>query len=89
MIVGIGYTFVIEGFIANLPGQNPTLTVQYHLKSYLAGLAPEYAERMRDLIVEQRLAPAGDALEALALTTVVALALGCIVFSRRQYALAS
>ena len=37
MIVGIGYTFAVEGFLALLPGKNQTLTIQYYLKSWLAG----------------------------------------------------
>ncbi|MFN0009086.1 MAG: ABC transporter permease [Planctomycetota bacterium] len=36
MIVGLGYAFAIEGFLANLPGQNAALTVQYYLRSVVA-----------------------------------------------------
>lgn len=42
MIVGLGYAFAIEGFLANLPGRNEALTVQYYLRSVIAtnGSAP-------------------------------------------------
>lgn len=36
MIVGLGYAFAVEGFLANLPGRNEALTVQYYLRSQIA-----------------------------------------------------
>lgn len=36
MIVGLGYAFAIEGFLANLPGRNKVLTVQYYVRSVIA-----------------------------------------------------
>jgi ABC-2 type transport system permease protein len=87
MIVGIGYTFVVEGFIANLPGQNPTLTIQFHLKSHLAGAGPGFAERMRELSSHQDLLPPDEALRTLWIVLAVALAVGCLAISRRQYVL--
>jgi ABC-type transport system involved in multi-copper enzyme maturation permease subunit len=36
MIVGLGYTFAVEGFLANLPGKNQSLTIQYYLRSLIA-----------------------------------------------------
>jgi hypothetical protein len=36
MIAGLGYTFAIEGFLANLPGKNQALTIQYYLRSLIA-----------------------------------------------------
>jgi ABC-2 type transport system permease protein len=36
MIAGLGYAFAIEGFLANLPGRNQALTVQYYLRSLVA-----------------------------------------------------
>ena len=89
MVVGIGYTFVVEGFIANLPGQNPTLTVQYHLKSHLAGRGSEIRERVLNLAFEQELSPPDEALRTLWLVLVVALAIGCWTVSRKQYVLPS
>jgi ABC-2 type transport system permease protein len=89
MIVGIGYTFVVEGFIANLPGENPTLTIQFHLKSYLAGAGAGFAERMHNLAGHQELLPPGEALRTLWIVLAVALAVGCLTISRRQYVLPS
>ena len=89
MIAGIAYTFVVEGFVANLPGQNPSLTVQFHLKSRLAGASPAFAERMRDLIEHQVLLPPDEALRTLWITLLAALAVGCLAISRRQYVLSA
>ena len=36
MIAGLGYAFAIEGFLANLPGKNQALTIQYYLRSLIA-----------------------------------------------------
>lgn len=37
MIVGLVYTFAIESFLSNLPGSNQALTMQYYLRSWIAG----------------------------------------------------
>jgi len=89
MIVGIGYTFVIEGFVGMLPGQNATATVQYHLKSLVAGGSEAHLLRMRELFGHQELAPAGESLQALWTTALVALALGLWIVSRKQYVMQS
>ena len=89
MIIGIAYTFVVEGFVANLPGQNPTLTIQFHLKSRLAGMSPEFAHRMRHLSEHQELLPPDEAQRTLWISVLVALALGSWVVSRKQYVLPS
>lgn len=36
MLVGIGYAFAVEGFLANLPGKNQALTLQFYLRSLIA-----------------------------------------------------
>lgn len=38
VIVGLGYAFAIEGFLANLPAGTQVLAVQYHLRSLIAAL---------------------------------------------------
>jgi ABC-2 type transport system permease protein len=38
VIVGLGYVFAIEGFLANLPAGTQVLSVQYHLRSLIAAL---------------------------------------------------
>lgn len=89
MIVGLAYTFVVEGFVANLPGQNPTLTIQFHLKSHLAGAGEGFQARMRDLVSHQDLLPPDEALRTLWIVLAAALALGCLAISRRQYVLSA
>jgi hypothetical protein len=67
MIVGIGYTFVVEGFVANLPGsRTPRSRSSFNLKSHLAGAGPGFAERMRELTTStQDLLPPDEALRTL------------------------
>ncbi len=36
IVVGLAYAFAVEGLLANLPGRNQLLTVQYHLRSLIA-----------------------------------------------------
>ncbi len=36
IVVGLAYAFAVEGFLANLPGRNQLLTVQYHVRSLIA-----------------------------------------------------
>jgi len=35
IVVGLGYAFAVEGFLANLPGRNQLLTVQHYLRSLI------------------------------------------------------
>jgi hypothetical protein len=35
ILVGLGYTFAVEGFLANLPGGNQALTIQFYLRSWM------------------------------------------------------
>ncbi len=89
MIVGIGYAFVVEFFVANFPGQNQNFTVQFHLKSYLAGSGEEVLARMRNLTQDQILVPADESFRTLLVVLVAALAIGCWTVSRKQYVLTS
>jgi hypothetical protein len=89
MIAGIGYTFVIEGFVGFLPGQNASITVQYYLKSWVAGLSADFAARMGELVGHQELCPPGEALRTLWTVLAVAVILGVWVVSRKQYVLPS
>lgn len=41
IVVGLGYAFAVEGFLANLPGRNQLLTVQHHLRSVIAANGSE------------------------------------------------
>ena len=89
VIAGIAYTSVIEVFLANLPGGNQALTIQFSLKSYLLAETPELAERYQDEFKFLDLAPPGDALQRLLIIAAVALALGVWRLSRRQFVLPS
>jgi len=88
MIVGLGYAFAIEGFLANLPGTSQQLTVQFYLRSMLMSENPE----LWRLVAEAQLAEPDTtraALLALAIILAVSLALGSLVISRRQYVLSA
>ncbi len=86
IIVGLGYTFAVEGLMANLPGSNQSLTIQYYLKSYLLAGDPELSRRlMHPLSIE--LVPPEEGLRMIAWITLVALVVGSVVISRRQYVL--
>ena len=84
MIVGAAYTFVIEGFLANLPGSLREMTVQYWLRTYLldtgssAWHLPEFVGGDAD---------AQAALTRLALILVLSLVGGSWVVSRREFVL--
>lgn len=88
MIVGLGYAFAIEGFLANLPGSSQSLTVQFYLRSLLVNENPE----LWKLIAEAQLQepdPTRVALLTLAAILVGSLALGSLVISRRQFVLSA
>lgn len=87
MIVGLGYTFVIEGVLANVPGKSQGLAILYHLRSYVAQGSELWREVYEGKMVE--LEPRGDSLVTLAIVLVSALAIGSLVVSRRQYILTS
>lgn len=88
MIVGLGYAFAIEGFLANLPGKSQGLTVQHHIRSYVFPSAPEIFAELDNVNPEAMGAPA-DAVQTLVTLLALALALGSFVVSRRQYVLTS
>jgi len=89
VLVGLAYTAVVEGFLANLPGANQALTIQYYLKSYLLGDFPELAERYQEFFKFIELEPPAGALSTLGIITVVALGVGVWRLSRRQILLPS
>ncbi|MCZ6596140.1 MAG: ABC transporter permease subunit [Planctomycetota bacterium] len=88
MVVGLGYTFVYEDFISSLPNESQSITVQYYLKSWLAGQSEEIAHRMRHIALEDPVS-SGEALGTLAIVLAIALAVGCWTVSRKQYVLSS
>ena len=96
MIVGLGYTFAIEGFLAGLPGKSQALTIQYYVRSYLlAEGSPLWrtpasggsGEEGGLFAMAASTAGASDAVVALGVILAVALAIGVVTISRKQYVL--
>ena len=85
MIVGLGYTFVIEGVLANVPGKSQGLAILYHLRSYVAQASELWAEVYEQNMVE--LETQSDTLTTLVIILVAALVIGSLVVSRKQYVL--
>lgn len=88
VIVGLGYSFAVEVFLANLPGGNQSLTIQYYLRSILFGVDADLGPVVRELeLMATELATPPDALRTLAIVLAVALGLGSWAIARRQYVL--
>lgn len=88
IVIGLGYAFAVEGFLANLPGKNQMLTLQHHLRSWIMAQGSETWNRF------ERFTAAGtvDARTAafvLVGVVVVALAAGSWRLSRREFLLSS
>jgi hypothetical protein len=88
LIVGLGYCFAIEGFLANLPGTSQSWTIQYYMRSYLLANNTELWKRIEEVQM-LNLDPPGEALATLAAVLGVALLGGSIAISRRQYVLSA
>jgi ABC-2 type transport system permease protein len=88
MIVGLGYTFAIEGFLSNLPGKNQTLTIQYHLRSLIASVDSAHWRAIEGFDLT-RFESAQSAWTALVVTLVVALGSAAWRISRREFVLTS
>jgi len=89
ILIGLGYTFVFEGFLGNLPGSNQKLTVLYYLKSFLLSGQDELLPHFAETLAFVQLAEPGAALATLAEITLVALVLGAWRLSRREYVLSA
>ena len=88
MIVGLVYSFAIEGFLSGLPGRAQSLTIKYHLRSFAGGLAPD-DWNVVPMFRMTELDPSSEAGTTLAILTLIALFLGSFVLSRRQYVMTS
>lgn len=86
MILGLAYSFAIEGFLANLPGKSQGLTIQFYLRSHLIGRGSEVWQRVSEL-KPALYDPPGEALMTLIAILVVTLVIGSITISRKQYIL--
>lgn len=88
MIVGLGYAFAIEGFLANLPGRNQALTVQYYLRS-IVGTTGSEAWRAVEGFELSRFDSAASALATLAVVLVLFLAAASWRITRREFVLSA
>lgn len=88
VLVGLGYTFAVEGFLANLPGGNAVLTVQHHARSWLVARGPgEW--RDIDALELLQFEPAGVAAAWLGAFLTLALGVGTWRITRREFVLGS
>lgn len=88
MIVGLGYAFAVEGFLANLPGRNQALTVQYHLRSLVASTGSE-SWREVEGFDQIRFDSAASALVTLAIVLVLFVAAASWRITRREFVLSA
>jgi ABC-type transport system involved in multi-copper enzyme maturation permease subunit len=88
MIVGLGYAFAVEGFLANLPGRNQALTIQYYLRSILAATG---SPSWRDVegFASSRFETAGRSITTLSMLLLVVLVLACWRISRKEFVLSA
>ncbi|MBL8862821.1 MAG: ABC transporter permease [Planctomycetes bacterium] len=88
IVVGLAYAFAVEGFLANLPGKNQVLTVQFHLRSLLAQHAsPAWAQF--EGFTGAGLLEGTTSAAVLGCLTLGALLAGAWRLSRREFVLAS
>jgi ABC-type transport system involved in multi-copper enzyme maturation permease subunit len=88
MIAGLGYAFAIEGFLANLPGKNQILTVQYHLRSVIAATGSRSWHEIAGFS-SARFETLGGSIGTLALVLAAVLALGSWRISRKEFVLSA
>lgn len=88
MIVGLGYAFAIEGFLANLPGRNQALTVQHYLRSLVVsrGSPPWLEVETVDASIFQ---PSDAPIVVLLVVIAAVLALASWRISRREFVLSA
>ncbi|MEM9380890.1 MAG: ABC transporter permease subunit [Planctomycetota bacterium] len=87
LVVALGYTFVIEILVANLPGSTRTLTVQYHLRSIFVDPTSEIAKELPS-VMGKFLTP-GEALSRMAIVLAVLVLFGSWRVARKQFVLSS
>jgi ABC-2 type transport system permease protein len=88
MILGLAYTFALEGFLANLPGSNQTLAVQYYLRSWIAAKGGDAWGRLENVNMIDFESPSSVLLK-IGLVALVALALGSWRIRHREFVLSS
>lgn len=88
MIVGLGYAFAIEGFLANLPGRNQALTVQYYLRSFVGTTGSETWREVEGFELS-RFDSAASAVVTLLVVLVLFLAVASWRITRREFVLSA
>jgi len=89
VLVGLGYAFLVEAVLGNMPGNSQKLTVFYYLKSFLLGGNPELLPHFQETLAQQELATTFGALRGLFAILVISLTLGAWRLTRREYVLAA
>jgi len=88
MILGLVYTFALEGFFANLPGSNQALAVQYYLRSWIAAKGADSWGRLEGVDLTTFEDPS-RVLWKLGLLALVALALGSWRIRAKEFVLSA
>lgn len=88
MIVGLGYCFTVEGFLANLPGKNQALTVQYYLRCFLVSENAEAWGHLEEIVPAKPLS-AEESVGWLVGIALAALAVGALALRRKQFELSA
>ena len=88
MIIGLAYTFALEGFFANLPGSNQAVAVQYYLRSWIAAHGSDAWSEVEGFDVTNFESPSRVLLK-LALVSVLALALGSWRIRTKEFVLSA
>lgn len=88
IVVGLGYAFAIEGFLANLPGGNQLLTVQHYLRSLIFAHGSKAWFEVESLTTTEWV-DGRRAAVTIAAIVVGALALGSWRIARREFVIAS
>lgn len=88
MIVGLGYVFAFEGLVANLPGSNQKLALQFYLRSL--GVDPGHGSwtDVGPPTIFSLDTPV-QAVATLAVLVVLTVVVGSVGISRRQYVLSA
>jgi hypothetical protein len=88
MIVGLVYTFAVESFLSNLPGSNQSLTLQYWLRSWIAGNGHPIWQRIEGF-ASASYAESGESALRLFMIATMLIALGAWRIRRKEYVFTS
>ncbi len=90
IVFGLGYAFVWEMVVANLPGSTQRLSMQYYLRGLLIEPSPDsFERRLPPFILQAEYLPPLDSLTRLLGFMVFLLIVGSFTVRRKQYLLSS